>query len=82
MVSIVAAQLNDIRDYVASEFQNIFTKYQAMAASVDTSITVPRTVHQQRLWDYTEHENAEQYYCHTVLRLPCATTKWSFSRKN
>ena len=49
MVYIVAAQLNDIRDYVASEFQNIFTKYQAMAASVDTSITVPRTVHQQRL---------------------------------
>ena len=43
MVSVVAAPLNDIRDDAASEFQNIFTKCQAMAASADTIITVPRT---------------------------------------
>ena len=37
IASVVAAQLNDIRDDAASEFQNIFTKCQAMAASADTT---------------------------------------------
>ena len=32
MVSVVAAQLNDIRDDAPSEFQNICTKGKAMAA--------------------------------------------------
>ena len=44
IVSVVAAQLNDIRDDAASKFQNIFTKCQAMADSADTTTTVPRTV--------------------------------------
>ena len=59
MVSVVAAQLNDIRDDAASEFQNVFTKCQAMAALADTTITVPRTVSRQNLRDNVEHENAE-----------------------
>ena len=37
IASVVAAQLNDIREDAASEFQNIFTKCQAMAASADTT---------------------------------------------
>ena len=41
---MVSAQLNDIHDDAASEFQNIFTKCQVMAASADITITVPRTV--------------------------------------
>ena len=45
---VVAAQLNDIRDDAASEFQNVFTKCQAMAAVADTTITVPRTVSRPR----------------------------------
>ena len=44
MVSVVAAQLNDIREDVASQFQNVFTKCQAMATLADTTIAVPRTV--------------------------------------
>ena len=67
MVSVVAAQLNDIRDDAASEFQNVFTKCQAMAALADTTITVPRTVSRQNLRDNVEHENAEQYYRRTVF---------------
>ena len=67
MVSVVAAQLNDIRDDAASEFQNVFTKCQAMAALADTTITVPRTVSRQNLQDKVEHENAEQYYRRTVF---------------
>ena len=76
MVSVVAAQLNDIRDNAASEFQNIFTKCQAMAALADTTITdprtvatitVPRTLSRQTLRDNVEHENAEQYYRCTVF---------------
>ena len=49
MVSIVTAQLNDIRDNASSEFQNIFTKCQVMADSADTTITVPKTVSRQTL---------------------------------
>ena len=67
MVSVVAAQLNYIRDNVASEFQNIFTKYQAMAVSADTTITVPRAASRQTLRDNAEHENAEQYYHRTAF---------------
>ena len=67
MVSVVAAQLNDIRDDAASEFQNVFTKSQAMAALADTTITVPRTVSRQNLQDKVELENAEQYYRRTVF---------------
>ena len=67
MVSVVAAQLNDIRDDAASEFQNIFTKCHAMAASADTTITVPRVVSRQTLQGNVEQENAEQYYRRTVF---------------
>ena len=67
MVSAVAAQLNDIHGDAASEFQNVFTKCQAMATLADTTIIVPRTVSRQNLWDNVEHENAEQYYCRTVF---------------
>ena len=67
MLSVVAAQLNDIRDDAALEFQNIFTKCQAMAASADTTITVPKTLSQRTLSDNVEHENAEQYYRRTVF---------------
>ena len=67
MVSVVAAQLNNIRDDAASEFQNMFTKCQAMAASADTTITIPRTVSRQTLRDNVEHENAEQYGHRTVF---------------
>ena len=67
MVSVVAAQLNDIRDDAASEFQNVFTKCQAMAALADTTITVPRTVSRQNLRDNVEHENAEQNYRRTLF---------------
>ena len=38
-----------------------------MAASADTTITVPRTVSRQTLRDNVEHENAEQYYHRTVF---------------
>ena len=38
-----------------------------MAASADTTITVPRTVSRQTLRDNVEHENAEQYYRRTVF---------------
>ena len=69
MASVVAAQLNDIRDDAESEFQNVFTKCQAMAALADTTITVPRTVYQQNLQDNVEYENAEQYY-HRTLFIP------------
>ena len=54
IVSVVAAQLNDICDDDASEFQNVFTECQAMAALADTTITVPRTVsrkHSQQHWN-------------------------------
>ena len=61
MVSVVAAQLNDIRDNAASDFQSVFRNCQAMAALADTTITVPRTVSRQNLRDNVEHENAEQY---------------------
>ena len=47
MVSVVAAQLNDIHGDAASEFQNVFTKCQAMVALADTTIVVPRTLSQQ-----------------------------------
>ena len=67
MVSVVSAQLKDIRDDVASEYQNTFTRCQAMAASAEATITVPRTVSRGTLRDNVEHENAEQYYCHTVF---------------
>ena len=67
MVSVVVAQLNDICGDAASEFQNTFTKCQAMVASADTTITVPRTVSRQTLQDNVEHENAEQYYHCTVF---------------
>ena len=67
MVSVVAAQLNDIRVDAASKFQNVFTKCQAMTALADTTITVPRTVSRQNFRDNVEHENAEQYYCRTVV---------------
>ena len=67
MVSVVAAHLNDIRDDAASEFQNIFTKCQAMAPSADTTITVPRTVSRNTLRDNFKHDNAEQYYHRTVF---------------
>ena len=59
MVSFVAAQLNDIRDDAASDFQNIFTKCKAMAASAETTITVPRTGCPRTLRDNVEHENGE-----------------------
>ena len=67
MVSVVATQLNDIRDDAASE--SLFTKCQAMAASADNTITVSRTrtVSRQTLRDNVEHENAEQYYRRTVF---------------
>ena len=67
MVSVVVAQLNDIRDDAASIFQNVFTKCQAMAALADTVITVPRTGSRQNLRDNVEHENAQQYYHRTVF---------------
>ena len=67
MLFVVAAQLNDIRDVAPSECQNIFTKCQDMAASADTTMTVLRTVYWQTLWDNVEHENAEQYYRHTIF---------------
>ena len=67
MSSVVAAQLNDIRDDAASEFQNVFTKCQDMTSLADTTITVPRTVSRQNLRDNVEHENAEQYYRRTVF---------------
>ena len=44
MISVVAAQLNYIRDDPASEFQNIFAKSQTMAVSAETTIIVLRTV--------------------------------------
>ena len=44
MLYVAAAQLNDIRDDAASEFQNIFTKCQAMAFSADITIIFPRTM--------------------------------------
>ena len=69
MASAVAAQLNDIRDDAASEFQNTFTKCRAMAASADTTITVPRALSRQTLQGNVERENAEQYYRCTVLIL-------------
>ena len=73
MVSVVAAQLNDIRDDAASDFQNIFTKWQAMATSADTTITVPRKVSRKTLRGNVEHENAEQYYRRAlfILFLDC-----------
>ena len=40
-----------------------------MAASEDTTVTVPRTVSRQTLQDNVEHENAEQHYCRTVFIL-------------
>ena len=40
-----------------------------MAASEDTTITVPRTVSRQTLRDNVEHENAEQHYCCIVFIL-------------
>ena len=67
MVSVIAAELNDIRNDDASEFQNILTKCQSMAASADTTIIVPRTVSLQTLQDNVAHENAEQYYPPTVF---------------
>ena len=67
MVSVVAAQLNNVRDDAASEFQNVISKYQDMAALADTNITILRTVSRQNLRDNVEHENAEQYYHRTVL---------------
>ena len=67
MESVVAAQLNDIRDDAASEFQNVFTKCKAMAALADTTITVPSTISRQNLRDNIEHENAEQYYRRTIF---------------
>ena len=59
MVSVVVAQLNDIRDDAASEFQNVFIKYQAMAALEDITITIPRTVSRQNLQENVKYENAE-----------------------
>ena len=59
MASLVAAQLNDIRDEAASDFQNVFTKCKAMAASAETTITVPRTGSPRTLRDNVEHENGE-----------------------
>ena len=47
MGSVTAAQLNDIRNDAASEFQNIFTKCRAMTASAGATITVPRKVSRQ-----------------------------------
>ena len=38
-----------------------------MTASVNATITVPRTVSRQTLRDNVEHENAEQYYRRTVF---------------
>ena len=67
MVSVVAAQLNDIRDNAASDFQSVFRNCQAMAALADTTITVPRTVSRQNLRDNVEHENAEQNYRRTLF---------------
>ena len=67
MVSVVAAQLHYIRDDAVPEFQNTFTKGQAMAASADTNVTVSRTVSPQTLLDNVEHENVEQYYRRTVF---------------
>ena len=61
-VQEIVAQLNDIRDDAASEYQNIFTKCQAIAALADTTITVPRIVTLQTLRDNIEHKNTEQYY--------------------
>ena len=69
MASVVAAQLNDIRDDAASDFQNIFTKCRAMTASADTTITVPIALSRQTLQGNVERENAEQYYRCTVLIL-------------
>ena len=40
-----------------------------MAASADITITIPRTVSRKALRDNAEHENAEQYYRHTVFIL-------------
>ena len=69
MVSVIAAQLNYIRDDAASEFQNIFTKCQTLAASAEATIIVPRTVSRQTLRDNVEHKNAEQYY-HRIVFIP------------
>ena len=66
-VTVVTAQLNGIRDDAASEFQNAFTKCQAMAAIADKTITIPRTISRQKLRDNVERENAEQYYPLTVF---------------
>ena len=59
MVSFVAAHLNDTHDDAASDFQKIFTKCKAMAASAETTITVPRTGSSRTLRDNVEHENGE-----------------------